>query len=65
MLERLLMAVLRRTHALKVSWNQRGLTAVEYGLIVALVATVTITAAMMLDSRTSSVFSSIADRIGG
>ena len=63
MLERLLMRMLRLAHGLRVGWGERGLTAVEYGLMVALVTTVTITAALLLGTTPQSVLRSLTEQL--
>ena len=44
--------------------SERGATAVEYGVMVALIAAVIITAVIFLGNRTSSTFSCTASNIG-
>ena len=45
--------------------DERGATAVEYGLMVALIAAVIIAAVILLGDNVSSVFDSVATAIGG
>jgi len=45
--------------------RERGATAVEYALMVALIAVVIITAVTLLGDRIATVFTDIADEIGG
>lgn len=45
--------------------NDRGATAVEYGLLVALIALVIIAAVTTLGQNLSTLFSNIASTIGG
>ena len=44
--------------------DERGATAVEYGLMVALIAAVIIAAVILLGDNVSSVFDSVATAIG-
>lgn len=44
--------------------SERGATAVEYGVMVALIAAVIITAVIFLGQRTSSTFSCTASNVG-
>ena len=43
----------------------KGATAVEYGLLVALIAAVIIVAVTLFGSKLSSLFTSIAGKVGG
>lgn len=45
--------------------DQEGATAVEYGLMVALIAVAIIDAVALLGDNLSTMFDSIADKIGG
>lgn len=45
--------------------DQEGATAVEYGLMVALIAVAIIAAVALLGDNLSTMFDSIADKIGG
>ncbi len=45
--------------------DERGATAVEYGLMVALIAAVIIAAVILIGNNVSSVFDSVATAIGG
>jgi pilus assembly protein Flp/PilA len=45
--------------------NEEGATAVEYGVMVALVAVVIIAAVTLLGSQLSTLFSRIASALGG
>jgi pilus assembly protein Flp/PilA len=49
----------------KYGWNEEGATAVEYGLMVALIAVVIIGAVIALGGNLSTTFQNVADRIGG
>lgn len=44
--------------------NERGATAVEYGIMVALIAAVIIVAVVFLGKKTSSTFSCTASNVG-
>ena len=50
-----------------ITWvrDERGASAVEYGLMVALIAAVIITAVTLLGGNLSSLFNSVANTIGG
>jgi pilus assembly protein Flp/PilA len=43
--------------------NERGATAVEYGLMVALIAAVIVTAVALIGTNLTSVFNSVASKI--
>jgi pilus assembly protein Flp/PilA len=43
--------------------NERGATAVEYGLMVALIAAVIVTAVALIGTNLTSVFNSVAGKI--
>lgn len=43
--------------------NERGATAVEYGLLVALIAAVIIAVVLLLGTEINSAFSSITDKL--
>lgn len=45
--------------------DERGATAVEYGLLVALIAAIIIVAVALLGTNLSDTFDSVADRVGG
>ena len=45
--------------------NEQGVTAIEYGLIAALIAIVIITAVALVGTRLNVVFQCIANRLGG
>ena len=45
--------------------DDRGATAVEYGLMVALIAVVIITAVTLLGNNLSTLFNNVATAIGG
>ncbi len=45
--------------------DDRGATAVEYGLIVALVAVAIIAALVLLGTNLSALFTQVANKIGG
>jgi pilus assembly protein Flp/PilA len=45
--------------------NEEGATAVEYGLMVALIAVVIITAVALIGTNLNTVFTNVANRIGG
>lgn len=45
--------------------NEKGATAVEYGLLVALIAAVIITVVILLGTQINTAFSSITDGIAG
>lgn len=46
-----------------VATKERGATAVEYGIMVALIAAVIITVVTLLGSNLSSMFAGVADKI--
>jgi pilus assembly protein Flp/PilA len=48
----------------KYGWNEEGATAVEYGLMVALIAVVIIGAVILLGENLRDTFSEVADEIG-
>jgi len=50
---------------LSLLWDEKGATAVEYGLIVALIAIVIIAAVTLLGGNLATLFQTIADAIGG
>lgn len=45
--------------------NERGATAVEYGLLVALIAVVIIVAVAALGGNLQNIFQNVADAVGG
>jgi pilus assembly protein Flp/PilA len=45
--------------------DDRGATAVEYGLLVALIAAVIIAAVVLLGNNISTIFNNVATTIGG
>lgn len=45
--------------------DERGATAVEYGLLVALIAAVIVTAVILLGDNLSTLFNDVAGDIGG
>ena len=45
-------------------YRERGATAVEYGLIVALIAAVIIVAVTLLGTNIRAIFQGVADKIG-
>jgi pilus assembly protein Flp/PilA len=45
--------------------RDRGATAVEYGLMVALIAAVIVTAVTLIGTNLNTVFNNIAKKIGG
>ena len=45
--------------------NEKGATAVEYGLLVALIAAVIITVVILLGTQINTAFTSITDGLGG
>jgi len=53
--------LLKRLHALR---NEDGATAVEYGLMVALIAAFIIAAVTLLGEQVAATFTSVADAIG-
>jgi pilus assembly protein Flp/PilA len=48
----------------KHGWNEEGATAVEYGLMVALIAVVIIGAVILLGQNLDTTFQTVADEIG-
>ncbi len=50
---------------LKVLMDQRGATAVEYGIMVALIAVVIVTAVTLLGGNLALVFDGVAGDVGG
>lgn len=58
----MLLGLYTRLQALR---NERGASAVEYGLLVALIAVVIIAAVTALGLNLESIFDEIADAIGG
>lgn len=54
------------TNAIKSFWkDEEAATAVEYGLMVALIAAVIVGAVQILGTNVRDVFQSVADTIGG
>ena len=51
--------------AQKAKMDERGASAVEYGLLVALIAAVIITAVVMLGGKLDGAFDTINEKIGG
>jgi pilus assembly protein Flp/PilA len=49
----------------KYGWNEEGATAVEYGLMVALIAVVIIGAVVILGNNLDATFTEVGDEIGG
>jgi Flp pilus assembly pilin Flp len=64
MLEHLLLKALRFAHGLRAGWGERGFTAVEYGLMVALVTTLTIAAALLLDTHPRALLRTVTEQLG-
>lgn len=63
MLEKLQFMTIMLVNDVKAKRDERGATAVEYGLMVALIAIVIITAVTLLGSRISGLFDSAASSI--
>ncbi len=61
-LDRLLLALERRIHALS---NERGASAVEYGLLVALIAVIIIGAVGALGVNLNGIFQAIVNALPG
>ncbi len=45
--------------------DEEGVTAIEYGLIAALIAVVIITAVQLVGTNLNEVFNEVADKLGG
>ena len=60
-----LLALLQGLAARPLLRKDRGATAVEYGLMVALIAVVIITAVTLLGNNLSTLFNNVATAIGG
>lgn len=54
-----------RMLSLRLSTEERGATAVEYGLMVALIAVVIIGAVTLLGDNLVAIFNDVADSVGG
>ena len=63
MIEKLQLMTLMLVNDLKAKRDERGATAVEYGLMVALIAIVIIGAVTLLGGNLKTLFSDIATRI--
>ncbi|WP_374456581.1 Flp family type IVb pilin [Nocardioides sp.] len=63
MIEKLQLMTLMLVNDLKAKRDERGATAVEYGLMVALIAIVIIGAVTLLGGNLKALFSDIANRI--
>jgi len=53
----------RNLTARPLHWDDRGASAVEYGLLVALIAAVVVTAVTLIGTNLTSVFNSVANAI--
>jgi pilus assembly protein Flp/PilA len=63
MLEKLQFMTIMLVNDVKAKRDERGATAVEYGLMVALIAIVIITAVALLGSRISGLFNTAASSV--
>jgi pilus assembly protein Flp/PilA len=53
----------RNLTARPLGWDDRGASAVEYGLLVALIAAVIVTAVTLIGTNLTSVFNTVANAI--
>ncbi len=65
MIEKLQFMTIMLINDVKAKRDERGATAVEYGLMVALIAVVIITAVTTLGTNLSAKFTSVAGSVGG
>ncbi len=65
MIEKLQFMTIMLINDVKAKRDERGATAVEYGLMVALIAVVIITAVTTLGTNLSSKFTSVAGSVAG